>query len=57
MINWHVGLTLAVGNMIGAIIASRFAVAWGAKVMRYIVLIVLFSVSMRFLGLIDLLLK
>ena len=57
MINWHVGLTLAVGNMIGAIIASRFAVAWGAKVMRYIVLIVLFSVSMKFLGLIDILLK
>lgn len=55
MINWHVGLTLAVGNMIGAVIASRFAVAWGAKVMRYIVLVVLLVVSMRFLGVYELL--
>lgn len=53
MINWHVGLTLALGNMTGAIIASRFIVSWGPKVMRYIVLVILFAVSMKFLGIID----
>jgi uncharacterized membrane protein YfcA len=57
MILWRIGLTLAVGNMLGALIASRFTVAWGPKVMRYIVLVVLFSVSMEFLGVINLLLN
>jgi len=57
MILWRIGLTLAVGNMLGAFIASRFAVSWGPKVMRYIVLFVLFSVSMKFLGVIDWLIK
>lgn len=53
IIDWHVGLTLAIGNMAGAIVASRFAVGWGPKVMRYIVLVILFATSMKFIGLFD----
>lgn len=55
-INYTYGLILACGNMIGAFIASRFAVSWGAKVIRYILLIIIFSAAMYLLGFIDFLL-
>jgi uncharacterized membrane protein YfcA len=57
LIDWRVGLTLAVGNMTGAIIVSRLAVSWGPKVMRYIVLVILAITSIKFLGLFEYLLN
>jgi len=52
-INWQYGLILAVGNMIGAFIASRFAVSWGAKYVRYILLGVILLSSLKLFGVFD----
>lgn len=46
-VNWKAGLILAIGNMLGAFIASRFAVSWGAKAVRVILLIIVFAASIR----------
>jgi len=47
------GLILAVGNMAGAFIAAKFAVNWGVKFVRYILLIVIIIASAKFLGLFE----
>jgi len=52
-INWQYGLILAVGNMLGAFIASRFAVSWGAKYVRYILLGVILLSSLKLLGVFE----
>jgi len=52
-INWKIGLILAVGNMLGAFVASLFAVAWGAKYVRYILLAVILFSALKLLGLLD----
>ncbi|MBT3749969.1 MAG: sulfite exporter TauE/SafE family protein [Bacteroidetes bacterium] len=46
---WIAGLILGVGNMIGAFVASRFAVSWGAKAVRIILLIIVFGASLKLL--------
>ncbi|MFO8233802.1 MAG: sulfite exporter TauE/SafE family protein [Bacteroidales bacterium] len=53
-INLKVGLILALGNMLGALVASRFAVSWGAKYVRYILLGVILLSSLKLLGVFDL---
>lgn len=54
-VNWKVGLILALGNMLGAFVASRFAVSWGAKYVRYILLVVILGSALKLLGAFDLL--
>jgi hypothetical protein len=49
-VNWKVGLILALGNMLGAFVASRFAVSWGAKFVRYILLAVVLISALKLLG-------
>ncbi len=39
-IDWGVGLTLALGNAIGAYFASRWAVSWGPAFVRWVVMVV-----------------
>ncbi len=56
-VNWELGLTLAVGNMIGAFLGTRVAVGWGPKVIRYILLIVIFFSSLKISGAIDFLIN
>jgi uncharacterized membrane protein YfcA len=46
-VNWQAGLILAVGNMLGALIAARFAVSWGPKVVRWILLVIVFGASIK----------
>lgn len=46
-VNWTAGLILAIGNMLGAFIASRFAVSWGAKAVRILLLVILLGASIR----------
>jgi len=46
-VNWAAGLILAVGNMIGALVASRFAVSWGPKFVRWILLVIVFAASIK----------
>ncbi|MCD6347625.1 MAG: sulfite exporter TauE/SafE family protein [Bacteroidales bacterium] len=48
-VNWVAGLILAVGNMLGALIASRFAVSWGAKAVRIILLVIIFGAAIKIL--------
>lgn len=49
-VNLKIGLILAVGNMLGAFVASRFAVSWGAKYVRYILLGVILLSGLKLLG-------
>ncbi|MFP4621309.1 MAG: sulfite exporter TauE/SafE family protein [Bacteroidales bacterium] len=53
-VNLKIGLILALGNMLGAFVASRFAVAWGAKYVRYILLVVIFVSALKLLGVFNL---
>ena len=48
-VNWKAGLILAIGNMIGALIASRFAVSWGPRVVRIILLVIVFAAAGKLL--------
>ena len=50
LINYKFGIILAIGNMTGAFVASRFAVSWGSKFVRYVLLIVLFGTSLHIFG-------
>ncbi|NOZ45906.1 MAG: sulfite exporter TauE/SafE family protein [Chlorobi bacterium] len=56
-INYKIGLILAIGNMAGAFIASRLAVSWGPKFVRYILLIIVFIAALKLVGIIDWLIK
>jgi len=46
---WVAGLILAIGNMIGAFVASKFAVSWGAKFVRIILLVIIFAAAIKLL--------
>ena len=46
---WTAGLILAIGNMLGAFLASRFAVSWGAKFVRIVLLVILFGAAIKLL--------
>lgn len=54
-IDYKIGFILAVGNMIGAYIAANFAVSWGAKFVRYILLAVIVFASLKFIGVYEML--
>ena len=56
-VDYIIGLILAIGNMLGAFVASRFAVSWGAGFVRYVLLAALFIASLKLLGVIDYLLN
>ncbi|MCK4631396.1 MAG: sulfite exporter TauE/SafE family protein [Bacteroidales bacterium] len=56
-VNYKMGLILAVGNMAGAFIAAKFAINWGVKFVRYILLIVIIFASVKFLGLFEYILR
>lgn len=53
LVDYKFGIILAIGNMIGAYVASKFAVNWGPKYVRYILLVVLFFVSLQIFGVFD----
>ena len=50
-VNFLWGFILAIGNMSGAWVASRFAVNWGPRFVRYLLLLTLAVASMHMLGL------
>ena len=52
-VNYKVGLTLAIGNMLGAFVGSRLAVKKGPQLVRYILLIALIISASKLLGLFD----
>ncbi len=49
-IDYKTGLVLAAGNMLGAFIAAKFAVSWGAEFLRYVLMAVLIFAALKFMG-------
>lgn len=47
LVDFKVGLTLACGNMLGAWLGVRFSLKWGAKYIRYFLLVILVIVAIR----------
>lgn len=56
-VNYFMGIILAVGQGIGALIASRVAVSWGPKVVRIVLLVAVMASALKLTGVIDLLIK
>ncbi len=54
-VDYLLGFLLAAGNMVGAYIATKFAVEWGPVFVRYVLLVVVFLSSLELLGVFDLL--
>ena len=52
-INWGYGLTLAVGNFIGAFIASRLAVSKGVDFVKWVIVVVILITAADMFGLYD----
>ena len=52
-VRWDYGLIHAIGNIIGAFVASRFAVSWGANFVRWVVIAVIVVFASDLLGLIN----
>ncbi len=52
-VDYLLGFVLAFGSMIGAYVATRFAVGWGAVFVRYVLLVVVFLSSLQLLGVFD----
>jgi uncharacterized membrane protein YfcA len=44
------GFVLAIGNMLGAFIAAKYAVQWGVKFVRYLLLTTVFIAALKLLG-------
>lgn len=52
-VNWKYGLILSIGNVIGAYLASRFAIKWGVNFIRYVMIIVIIITILQLLGVYD----
>lgn len=52
-VNWEYGLTLTIGNVFGALIASRLAVKKGVKFVRWVIVVVILLTSGHLFGLYD----
>ncbi|RXQ96242.1 sulfite exporter TauE/SafE family protein [Ancylomarina salipaludis] len=53
-VHYGMGLIASVGNIIGGLIASYFAVSWGANFVRWLLILIILLFSLRLLGFIDL---
>lgn len=49
-VNWGLGLALAAGNAIGGWWAAKFAVRKGEKLIRYVLIVAVFIMSLKLLG-------
>ena len=52
-INWKFGLIMALGNMIGALVASRMAVKKGVVFVKWVIIIVVLMTSAQMFGIYD----
>lgn len=50
-VNWEYGLTLTIGNVIGALVASRLAVKKGVNFVRWVIVVVILLTSGHLFGL------
>ncbi|PLX04694.1 MAG: hypothetical protein C0594_08930 [Marinilabiliales bacterium] len=53
-IHYGMGLIAAVGNVFGGLLASHFAVSWGAKFLRWFLIVVIVLFSLKLFGIIKL---
>jgi hypothetical protein len=53
LVDYKMGFTLAIGNMTGALIASKMAVKKGAAFIRWIIMAIIVFTSLHLFGLID----
>ncbi len=53
-VNYKYGLVLAIGNVIGAYVASKYAIKRGAEFVRWVILIVVLLTAANIFGIIDL---
>ena len=52
-INWKYGLIMALGNMIGALVASRMAVKKGVVFVKWVIVVVVLMTSAQMFGIYD----
>jgi len=50
-VNWLIGLILAIGSMLGAWVAARTAVSWGAGFVRWLLIVAVIIAAAKLLGL------
>lgn len=50
-VNWEYGLTLTIGNVVGALVASRLAVKKGVNFVRWVIVVVILLTSGHLFGL------
>jgi len=53
-VDYKLAFILAAGNMVGAFVSARMAVRWGARLVRYFLIIALALSSLKLLGVFDL---
>lgn len=51
-VNWKLGLSLAAGSAIGGWWAARFSIKGGDKVIRYVMVLAIFIIALKLLGII-----
>jgi uncharacterized membrane protein YfcA len=54
-VDYAMGLIAAIGNVFGGIVASHYAVSWGAGIVRYILIAVIVLYSLKLFGFYELL--
>lgn len=52
-VNYAIGTIAAIGNVLGGIVASHIAISWGARFIRWMLIIVIFAFSSKLLGFIT----
>lgn len=53
-VHYAMGAIAAIGNVLGGIVASHFAISWGAKFIRWVLIVVILAFSSKLLGVINL---
>ncbi|MFC1733099.1 sulfite exporter TauE/SafE family protein [candidate division KSB1 bacterium] len=52
-VNYKWGFILAIGNVMGAYVASKFAVNWGPQFIRYVLIVVMIYSALELFGIIN----
>src|SRR6056297_837167 len=53
-VNFLLGIILAAGSMMGAFVAAKVAVSWGAKFVRYVLLVAIMGSALKLFGIFEL---
>jgi len=53
-VRWDYGLTHSIGNVLGAYIASKWAIEWGANFVRWVMIVIIALSVLQMFGIVDL---